>query len=76
MTQLEFGKSFLQVKFSLTMKEKLWQVRSATCMNRGEVAQTRLEAVAGANNPCSLITIFRQVTVKAGDVVYNMRCTL
>jgi hypothetical protein len=30
-TRLEFGVSFFQVKSSMTMKEKLRQVRSAIC---------------------------------------------
>jgi hypothetical protein len=33
MTRLESGMSFLQVKASMTMREKLRQVRSTTCMN-------------------------------------------
>jgi hypothetical protein len=40
------------------MKEKLRQVRVAVCVNRKEIAHTRLEAIAGADNPYSLITIF------------------
>jgi archaellin len=47
-TRLESGMSFLQVKASMTMKEKLRQVRSAIYVNR--IAHTRLEAVAGADN--------------------------
>jgi hypothetical protein len=50
--------SFLQVKASMSMKEKLRQVRSPVCMNWREIAHTRLDAIAGANNPFSLITIF------------------
>jgi hypothetical protein len=42
------------------MKEKLRQVRGAICVNRREIAHTRLEAIAGADNPYSLITIFRK----------------
>ncbi len=57
-THLKSGMSFLQVKLSMTMKEKLRQVRSAICMNRREIAHTRLEAVAGTDNPYSLIPIF------------------
>jgi hypothetical protein len=60
--------SFLQVKASMTMKEKLSEVRSAICVNRREIAHTRLEAVTGADNPYSLITIFRggHLAIKAG----------
>ncbi len=58
----------LQVKASMTMKEKLRQVRSAICVNRREIAHTRLEAVACADNPYSLIMIFRRghPAIKAG----------
>ncbi len=75
-TYLESGISFLQVKSSMTMKEKLRQVRSATCVNRREIAHTRLEAVAGADKPYSLITIFGRgyLAIKAGGAVYVTRC--
>jgi ribosomal protein L24 len=33
MTRLESGMSFIQVKASMTMREKLRQVRSTICMN-------------------------------------------
>ncbi len=57
MTHLESDLSFLKVKSSMTMKEKLRQVRSAICINRREIAHKRLEAVGGADNPYSLIAI-------------------
>jgi hypothetical protein len=57
LTQLESGMSFPQVKASMTMKEKLRQVRNAICVNRREIAHTRLEAIAGTDNPYSLKTI-------------------
>jgi hypothetical protein len=38
MTMLESGMSYLQVKSSMTMKEKFPQVRSAICVNRREIA--------------------------------------
>jgi hypothetical protein len=58
LTRLESGMSFMQVQASMSMKEKLRQVRGAICENRREIAHTRLEAIAGAENPYSLITIF------------------
>jgi hypothetical protein len=69
--------SFMQVRASMSMKEKLRQVRGAICVNRREIAHTRLEAIAGADNPYSLITIFRRghLAVKAGGAVYVMRCS-
>ncbi len=57
LTRLESGMSFMQVRASMSMKEKLRQVRGAICVNRREIAHTRLDAIAGANNPYSLITI-------------------
>ncbi len=51
-------KSILQVKLSMTMKEKLRQIKSAICVNRRiikKTADTRMEAVARADNPYSLI---------------------
>ncbi len=60
----------------MSRKEKLRQVRSAICVNRREIAHTKLEAIAGADNPCSLITIFGRghLAIKAGGPVYVTRC--
>ncbi len=76
-TRLESGMSFMQVRASMSMKEKLRQVRGAICMNRREIAHTRLEAIAGADNPYSLITIFGRghLAIKAGGAVYVTRCS-
>jgi hypothetical protein len=62
LTRLESGVSFMQVRVSMSTKEKLRQVRGAICVNRREIAHTRLEAIAGADNPYSLITIFGEGT--------------
>ncbi len=74
--QLESGMSFLQVRASMSMKEKLRQVRGAICVNRREIAHTWLEAIAGDYNPYSLITIFARghLAIKAGGAVYVTRC--
>jgi hypothetical protein len=71
-TRLESGMSFLQVRASMSMMEKLRQVRGAICVNRREIAHTRLEAIAGADNPYSLITIFGRghLAIKAGGGQY------
>jgi hypothetical protein len=76
LTKLESGISFLQVKASMSKKEKLRQARSAICVNRRKIAHTRLEAIAGADNPYSLIPIFgrEHLATKAGGAVYVMRC--
>jgi hypothetical protein len=75
LTRLESGMSFMQVRAS--MKEKLRQVRGAICVNRREIAYTRLEAIAEADNPYSLITIFGRghLAIKAGGAVYVTRCS-
>jgi hypothetical protein len=77
LTRLESGMSFLQVRASMSMKEKLRQVRGAICVNRREIAHTRLEAIAGADNPYSLITIFGRghLAIKARGAVYITRCS-
>jgi hypothetical protein len=77
LTRLESGMSFMQVRASMLMKEKLRQVRGAICVNRREIAHTRLEAIAGADNPYSLITIFGRghLAIKAGGAVYVTRCS-
>ncbi len=77
LTRLESGMSFLQVRASMSMKEKLRQVRGVICVNRREIAHTRLEVKAGADNPYSLITIFGRghLAVKAGGAVYVTRCS-
>ncbi len=77
LTRLESGMSFMQVRASMSMKEKLREVRGAICVNRREIAHTRLEAIAGADNPYSLITIFGRghLAIKAGGAVYVTRCT-
>ncbi len=77
LTRLESGMSFKQVRASMSMKEKLRQVRGAICVNRREIAHTRLEAIAGADNPYSLITIFGKghLAIKAGGALYVTRCS-
>ncbi len=77
LTRLESGMSFVQVRASMSMKEKLRQVRGAICVNRREIAHTKLEAIAGADNPYSLITIFGRghLATKAGGAVYVRRCS-
>jgi hypothetical protein len=77
LTRLESGMSFMQVRASMSMKEKLRQVRGAICENRRDIARTRLEAVAGADNPYSLISIFGRghLAIKAGGAVYVTKCS-
>jgi hypothetical protein len=76
MTQLESGMSFLKVKPSMTMKDKLRQVLSTICRNLRDITQ-RVEAMAKAENHNSLIAIFGQgySAIKASGAVYVTRCT-
>jgi hypothetical protein len=77
LTRLESDMSFMQVRASMSMKEKLRQVRGAICVNQRQIAHTRLEAIAGADNPYSLITVFGRghLAIKAGGAVYVTRCS-
>jgi hypothetical protein len=77
LTRLESGMFFMQVRASMSMKEKLRQIRGAICVNRREIAHTRLEVIAGADNPYSLIAIFGRghLAIKAGEAVYVTRCS-
>jgi hypothetical protein len=67
----------MQVRASMSMKEKLRQVSGAICENRRDIARTRLEAIAGADNPYSLISTFGRghLAIKAGGAVYVTRCS-
>jgi hypothetical protein len=75
-TRLESELSFLQVKATMTLQERIRQVKGDICENRRQIAQLRLESIAGAENPYSLIQIFKrghQVT-RNGATVYVTRC--
>jgi hypothetical protein len=76
MTKLEMSKSFLQIKASMGLNEKIRQVQHEICQNRRETAQVRLEAIAWADNPYSLLQVFGRghVITKSRDVSYMMRC--
>jgi hypothetical protein len=75
-TKLETSMSFLQIKASMGLHEKIRQVRHEICQNRRETAQVRLEAIAGADNPYSLLQVFGRghVITKSGAVTYVTRC--
>jgi hypothetical protein len=61
-TRLESTMSFLQIRASMSLQEKIRQVRHEICQSRRETAFVRLEAIAGADNPYSLLQIFEEVT--------------
>jgi hypothetical protein len=63
--------SFIQVKASMTMREKLRQVRSTICMNWQEITHTRLEPVIWADNPYSLISISGRNHLKGRRVLLS-----
>jgi hypothetical protein len=75
-TKLETSMSFLQIKVSMGLHEKIRQVRHEICQNRRETAHVRLEAIAGADNPYSLLQVFGRghVITKSGAVAYVTRC--
>ena len=77
-TRLETELSFLQVRNSMQLAQKLRQVGAEICANRREIAQTRLESVAGSANPYSLISTFGHghLVTRAGAAAYVTKCAL
>jgi hypothetical protein len=72
LTRLESELSFLQVKATMTLQERIRQVKAKICENRRQIVHVRLESIAGAENPYSLMQVFgrgHQVTKK------ERRCT-
>ncbi len=75
-TRLESELSFLQVRLTMTLQETISQVKAEICEDRKQIAHTRLESIAGAENPYSLMQVFgrgHQVT-RNGETVYVTRC--
>ncbi len=75
-TRLESELSFLQVRSTMTLQETIRQVKAEICKDRKQIAHTRLESIAGAENPYSLMQVFgrgHQVTCN-GATVYVTRC--
>jgi hypothetical protein len=52
-TRLETSMSFLQIKSSMGLHEKIQQVKQEIFQSRWETDHVRLEAIAGADNPYS-----------------------
>jgi hypothetical protein len=74
-TRLESELSFLQVRGTMTLQETIRQVKAEICKNRKQITHTRLESIAEAENPYSLMQVLgrgHQVT-RNGATVYN--CT-
>jgi hypothetical protein len=75
-TRLGSELSFLQIRATMLLQETIRQVKAEICENRKEIAHTRLESIAGAENPYSLMQVFgrgHQVT-RNGATVYVTRC--
>jgi hypothetical protein len=75
-TRLESELSFLQVRSTMTLQETIHQVKGEICEDQKQIARTRMESIAGAENPYSLMQVFGrgpQVT-RNGATVYVTRC--
>jgi hypothetical protein len=60
----------------MSLKERIRQVKAEICDNRRQIAHVRLESLAGAENPYSLMQVFgrgHQIT-KNGATVYVTKC--
>ncbi len=75
-TKLETSMSFLEIKASMGLQEKIRQVRHENCQNRREMARVRLEAISGEDNPYSLLQVFDRghLITKRRAVAYMTRC--
>jgi hypothetical protein len=75
-TKLESEISFIQIKASVSHREKISQVKDEICQNRREIAFTRLESVAGTDNPYALMRVFGRghMVTKNAASVYVTRC--
>jgi hypothetical protein len=60
----------------MSLKERIRQVKAEICDNRRQIAHVRLESLAGAENPYSLMQVFgrgHQIT-RNGATVYVTKC--
>jgi hypothetical protein len=74
--RMESSMSFFQMGSAISLQEKIRQVRHEICQNRRQTASVRLEAITGADNPSSLIQVFRRghIIAKSGAVAFVTRC--
>ena len=73
-TRLQSEVSFL--KATMSLKERIRQLKAEICDNRRQIAHVRLESLAGAENPYILMQVFgrgHQIT-KNGARVYVSKC--
>ncbi len=75
-TRMESSMSFFQMGSAISLQEKIRQVRHEICQNRRQTASVRLDAITGADNPSSLIQVFRRghIIAKSGEVAFVTRC--
>ncbi len=57
-TRLELELRCLQVRSTMTLQETIRQVNAEICEDRKQIAHTRLESIAGVENPYSLMQVF------------------
>jgi hypothetical protein len=60
----------------MTLQETIRQVKAEICEDRKQIAHTRLESIAGAENPYSLMQVFGRghLVTRNGATVYVTRC--
>ena len=75
-TRIESEMSFLHIRNKLGEKEKLKQIHMAICETRRDVTISRMEAIAGTDNPYSLQSILGpgHMSTKSGVTVYVTKC--
>ena len=75
-TRLESAISFQLIKKSMKLEDKIRQVKHEICQNRRETAFLRLESIAGADNPYSLLQTFGRghTIATSGAVAYVTQC--
>jgi hypothetical protein len=75
-TRLESELSFLQVRATMSLQEMIRQVKVEICENWKQIALTRLESIAGAENPYSLMQVLGRghLVTRKGATVYVTRC--
>jgi hypothetical protein len=75
-TRLESELSFLQDMSTMSLQETIRQVKAEICETGRQVAHLRLESIAGAENPYSLMEVFGKghLVTKNGATVYVTRC--
>jgi len=75
-TRVESEMSFLNIRHAISQREKLRQIKLAICEDRRQILMTRLEAIAGSENPYSLLQILGKghLVTRAGATVYVNKC--